>query len=81
MASIYNPFSGKAFGLSVEYFRLLNRWKFSTSSFLSVHPFQEKGICETFIGLLVEENNRVRSQFNMLRPREISATEISRGKH
>ena len=35
VASIYKPFSGKAFGLTVECFSLLNRWKFSTSSLFS----------------------------------------------
>ena len=35
VASIYKPFSVKAFGCTVECFRFLNRWKFSTSSPLS----------------------------------------------
>ena len=35
------PFSGKAFGLTVECFSLLNRWKFSTSSLFPVLRAQQ----------------------------------------
>lgn len=31
VANIYNPRSVKALGTTVEYFKLSNRWKFSTS--------------------------------------------------
>ena len=35
VANIYNPRSVKALGTTVEYFKLSNRWKFSTSSCFS----------------------------------------------
>ena len=35
VANMYKPFSVKAFGKEVECFKLLNRWKFSTSCVFS----------------------------------------------